>query len=400
MDENIISFTKINISQLKVNGEIKHELITSDFIERLEKAIKSDVSKNQVNYDSKKGTYEIYHNGKKYDVFYGDKRIKFYKDKITGQDSREIDTAQILNSLVSLSDEQKKVQEFNGNIRIDQSRTIEEIMENGDKGIFYSEDDKVKYIEETEKKISFKNVFKSLSKIFTESYHIDYRDDRFEYVLKGSYLIGILGMVGGFIAAFVTSNFWFILILVEGAMEFFLPSVIGYSLLTTLGQVIYRAFKWSGLLVAKTIKRMLTKRRLKQISKSIVESELSEYMSEKTPEKKIESEEKKEQFTLKGESKNVSKKILLKLPLIKDKERANDFACRLDELIDMCRDVKEEEYNARFSSILYQLSRLDGEISDEIKKELETHVITSDYQKTKEQVENVSDQVTSYKAKR
>ena len=69
MKENIICFTKIDVVQLKVNGEITQELPTSDFLGRLKTAIENDVSKHQVSYDNNKDQYTIFHNGKKYIVF-------------------------------------------------------------------------------------------------------------------------------------------------------------------------------------------------------------------------------------------------------------------------------------------------------------------------------------------
>ena len=138
------------------------------------------------------------------------------------------------------------------------------------------------------------------------------------------------------------------------------------------------------------IKKLHKKKRLQQIKNSVIESELSEYMSDKLPEEIDKLNEKENSFTLKGEAKDTIRKILAKLPLLKDKSALKEFADQLDELVDMCRDVPDEEYNTRYSEILYQLSKLDGNLSDRVKEEISKHVINTDHNRTKEVIESVS----------
>lgn len=382
MNDSIISFTKIEIVQLKVNGEIKHELPTSDFINRLKNAIIGNVAKNQVIYNENNGTYEIFHNSKKYQVYYGNVLI----------DSKcnEIDTLQSLNSLVAITNEQKSKQGYKEDITLCKARDIEEIVKNGDEDIFYSEDDKLKYIKYTNKKLSKESVFKGLSKVFTKTYVHDIDDGFIAY---------ILGMLPGFALALGiiimgTINFlptmpWLIY-LFAGVFDMAGAVIFGISLSTTIAQVIYRVFKWCALAIKNGVSKRQQKKRLKLIKNSVIESDLSEYMSEKVPESFNKDEEKDDEVTLKSEAKETARKILSKLPLLKDRELVEEYGTKLDELLNQCSIVSDSEYNSRYSEILYQLSWLDGEISESIKKELATHVMNSDYNRAKEQVESVS----------
>lgn len=370
MKENIICFTKIDIVQLKVNGEITQELPTSDFLGRLKTAIENDVSKHQVSYDNNKDQYTIFHNGKKYIVYYGDTKID--------SKSNQIDIIQVLNNLVTLSEEKKRKQEIYQEVEEKKQKSLKEIIKNGNDGIFYSEDDKLKYINHLKKELAKESIFSGLGKITDQKYEID----KYDALLK-TMLIDLVGILVFSILPFITSIGYLFL----GFVFCFIDSLcirggMNATLMSLIVRLFYRLGSYSSSIVNNIVSKINKKRKIKILSNSIIESELSEKMSEEVPITNL--------YTLKGETKDTIKRIASKLPLVKDKTLLKDYADRLEELIDECRDIPPHEYNKRYSDILFQLSYLDGEVSKEAGKELSTHVINSDFNKTSDVVESIS----------
>jgi len=378
---NAITFTKLGVVQLKVDDVIKDELPMEDFLQRLRQAIENDVSKHQV-IENTNGLYEIFHNGKKYTVFYG-------KALIT-KNSPQIDTVQILNELVELSKTQKRIQDFKEDIKEEKPRSLNEIISNGNEGIFYSEDDKIKYIEYRNKKLKEEKVLEGLSKIFTDyNYNLDDSWDTWP-ALVGA-IPGALVFVGSIVLGALLNNLWLLIPMTYGIIDAMVTLFHGVAPLSFLGQVALRGFVWLGHAVSRISKRLGKRKRLAAIKKSIIEADLSETISEKAPERKERKISEKDK-TLKGEAKESIKKIFSKLALLSDLDTKGTYASQLNEIIDLFKSVKPEEYNQGFSDVLYKLSYLDGQVSEDIRKEISTHAITSDYQSTKQLVDNISDE--------
>lgn len=379
MHDSIISFTKIGIVQLKSNGEIKHELTTSDFVQRLRNAIESDVSKHQVTYDKKSETYIIFHNGKKYTVYYG--------DKVLTEDSTEIDTIQILNDLILLTNEQKKKQEFSGAVKENELRSMEQIVEDGDNDIFVTEDDKLKYID---------HIKKELRKIKTFDFEEVADELTDDYCLDTPLLLiaHLLFVIAGVVLACVMNSGWYLLLLLWGIVDGTIALYFeGYSVTGTIPEFLFRVIKT---MVVKPIKRAISRRkqkkRVKLLTDSIVESELSENMSERAP-AKVAQNAKGNKLTLKGETKETIERILAKLSKIDDKDIRRARGESLKVIMEKCRNISPQDYNKRYSDILYQLSVLDGEVSKDFINQISTHLMASEFEKTQDIVDSISTQV-------
>jgi hypothetical protein len=383
MKDSIISFTKIDIVQLKIDNEIKHELATQDFIDRLKNAIINDVSKHHVSYNTEDGTYEMFHNGRKYSIYFG--------DKIVDRNCDQIDLIQTLNELVELSENQKNNQKFNGDVKEINSRSIEEIVKDGDDGIFYSEDDKVKYIKYIKEKLSKKSVLEGVKDIITgnSSKSADWND--IGGIVPGA-IVGLIGIIGGAI----THGIPYLIACVIGVIDFVIDLIQlddDNTFLNFLAKKIVRFFQGLYYIAKNGINKSLEKRRLKVISKSIMESELSENISSKAP-ARVERKENSDRLTLAGESKGTIRKIYNKIAMIKDKELQGMLAVELDELIELFKKVPKGS-NKELSEILYQLSYLDGKVSEEVKKQISSNAITMDFSRLNKRVDDISDAIGS-----
>lgn len=383
MNDSIISFTKIGVVQLRVGDEIKSELSTDDFLARLETAIESDVSKHKVTYDNETGNYEIFHNGKKYKVYCG--------NKIIDKTCSEVDILQNLNNLVDLSNTQKKDQVYQGNEEETESRSLSDIVRDGDKGVFYTEDDKVKYIEYQEQKIRNDYIFSGLSDVLSGA-----SLDSVDWDATGGFIVSMIVMFTFLIVTGITKNYWFLIGSAAGLGELFATFATEEDALISKGiKAVLRFFQCGYYVMKRYLKKQFKKLKLKKISNSIIESELSETISSKAP-VKVARKTKSSDKTLKGEAKNLIEKIFYSyLPNIEDEELKKVYAQRLDEIIEMYKNIPEADYNKGYSHVLSQLSYLDGEIGEQRRKEISTHVMNTDFEKTRETVENISSSVKS-----
>ena len=380
MDKSIVSFTKIDIVQFIVNDEVKYELPTYEFLQRLKIAIENDVSKHQVIYNSERGTYSIFHNGKKYDIYYGNQIIDSKFDKA--------EIIQTLDKLVELSDKQKQNQDFKGKVEVVPPRRMDDIIYDGENGIFKSEDDKVKYIKHWKKKLSENKLSDLFRDIFFESYDVEF----YEWWPVFSIFMELVSVVL-FLGLAVGMGIWyFALGVIPCVIDFIVLVEKDYSIFSTLGMLVCRAFKFSFKAAIFGIKKAIEKRKIKKLSKSINEAELSENISKKAPDKVV---IKNKNNTLKGESKETMKKILAKLQLIKNKDMIKKYSERLEELVEMCRNVPEKDYDKVYSGILYQLSYLDGELGEELRKQLAQNVIVNEHSRTMKVVDSISRSVQS-----
>ncbi len=376
---NIICFTKIGIVQLKINGEIRDELTTSDFVQRITNAIENDVSKHQVEYDKKSGTYIIFHNGKKYTIYYGDTALT--------KNSTEIDTIQIINDLINLTSEQRKKQEFSGPVKENESRSMNQIIYDGNNDIFVTEDDKLKYIEYLKGDLK-KSIIFDIEKTFDELTE--------EYCCDSPVLLipHVILVVVGIVLTIVLQNAWYLAMTFGAVCDgVFAIETEGYSLVGTILEFIFRVIKT---MIASPIIRALSKRqkkkRIKQLTDSIVESELSENMSEITP-VKVNQNTSSNKLTLKGETKETIERVLAKLSQIDDKDIRRRYGERLKEIMEACRNISPQEYNKRYSNVLYQLSVLDGDVSKDFINQLSTHLMASEFEKTQDIVDSISTQI-------
>jgi hypothetical protein len=383
MKDSIISFTKIDIVQLKIDNEIKHELATQDFIDRLKNAIINDVSKHHVSYNTEDGTYEMFHNGRKYSIYFG--------DKIVDRNCDQIELIQTLNELVELSENQKNNQKFNGDVKEIKTRSIEEIVKDGDDGVFYSEDDKIKYIKYIKEKLSKKSVFEGVKDIITGNSHIsaDWND-------LGGMVPGILFFLVGGIGGLLTHEIPYLVVTLVGVLDFVIDLIQlddDNTLLNSIAKRIVRVGQGLYYIVKNKVNKSLEKRRLKVISKSIMESELSENISSKAP-ARVERKDNSDRLTLAGESKGTIRKIYNKISMIKDNDLRSKLALELDELIEIFKKTPRSA-NKELSDILYQLSYLDGKVSEEVKKQILFNAVTMDFSRLNKRVDDISDAIGS-----
>ncbi len=143
---NDISFTKL--------GTVKSnyfELTYDDFFKKMVDLIFQDSENNYVTYDEKNG-YQIVFNGEKYNVKYGNTKI----DKT----SNIPEIVNGLEKLVNLSSKKREKQEKHKQELIEQEARMnilegrrEEIIENGEKGIFKSDEDKEVFISYLQHKV-------------------------------------------------------------------------------------------------------------------------------------------------------------------------------------------------------------------------------------------------------
>ena len=260
-------------------------------------------------------------------------------------------------------------------------------MENGKEGIFYSEDDKIKYIEYCNKQLADEDMFEGLSEVFTEDYNLDSSWSMWPVALGA--IPGILLFIASIIIGETFGLNWLAIPAVYGIIDSMVTFAHGVAPLSFLAQIPIRAAIWLGKAANRIVKRLGKRKRLAAIKNSIIEADLSETISEKAPERR---ERKTSDLdkTLKGEAKESIRKIFSKLALLSDQDTKGLHARELNEIIDLFKNVKPEDYNQGFSDVLYKLSYLDGKVSEDIRNEISTHTIDSDYQKTMGRVDSIS----------
>ncbi len=357
---NYIVFTKLDTVQLRIADEIKHELTTIDFISRLKNAIASDVSKDQVVYNKENDTYEIFHNKKKYTVYYGILPIK--------KNSEEVDIVKELDELINLTERQKQEQGYDTTIKEIESRDLSTIINDGDEGVFYTEDDKVKYINHYKNNEAKESIFKGLSKVFT--------NPDIEWDSPSTILPGLVFLLASIAVAIVTSNPWFVLGLFYGGVDMFIGGVTDKSPLNFILMNILRSFQFAFLSIKNGIKKLIKKRRIKKLEETIDESELAEVLSNKIHKVNQNSESEDIKYTFRGESYEEIKKAVSKLKLIEDMDIRDRCGKDLDELIEKYKQTPKESQK-QFSELLYQLSFLNGELSEELRKQTTLKVMDS-----------------------
>ena len=382
MKKNIVSFTKLDIVQLKVNGEIRQELPTSIFLERIENAIKSDVSKDQV-IVNEEGNYEIYHNGKTYSVCYG--------DELVNNTNTNIDVITALNNLVSLSDVQKKKQKYDGEQYEISSRNLKEIVEDGDEGIFYSEDDKEKYVEYYKKELSRLSVFKGLSKTFLLSSDTTGVNWDGVVTIFPSLFLGITSMV----LWGLTTNWIFAIMALYSVIEFtsLAKTSIENTPLNVILKTFLRVFQFVYRIIKNTFSKIHKKHIVEKIEKTIDRSELSEKMTEVIHQANEVVSTNEKQYVLKDETKKAIKNVFTKITMIADDKVKTDCAKDLDTIIEVYKSIPEEEYNKGFSDLLYQLSFIDGRLSEELRKQISSNQIQSTFDRTNRKIDSISEDV-------
>ena len=382
MKDDIISFTKLDITQLRVNGEITQELPTIDFLERLKNTIISDVSKDRVHFDKYEQCYKIFHNRRRYIAYFGNSKIT--------NDCEHIEVLQVLNKLVELTKEQQKLQNNKGKITIVKTRTIDEIVKDGDNGIFYTEDDKVKYIKYYREKLAKNKFYKGCWQ------KVSWRRSVWGIIP------GMATLIGSLTVSIVFHNLWFFIGILCGIIDAitYAASDSRYSPLNFLLQKLFSLPATLFNMIKKGISKLNEKRRLKIIENSIMKSELTENMTDEFSPKVEDNTPKKHNITLKGEARETVRRIFSKLELIKDKEAMVSIAKELKDIIEMFQENPDEDYNKKYSEILYLLSFLDGKTSDILKSQLFTQTIADDHRKTVEKISHIDDEPARRNANR
>ena len=134
MEDKVISFTKLGTVKNK-----NFELTYADFLDKLEKFIRHNIDSYKVYYNPYEECYEIIYQGVRYKVHYG-------KEKLSKKCERK-DLVETLDRLVNLTKKQIVDKEADKLLEDKQNKKEETILRNGDKGIFYSDEDKQIYLE-------------------------------------------------------------------------------------------------------------------------------------------------------------------------------------------------------------------------------------------------------------
>ena len=134
MEDKVISFTKLGTVKNK-----NFELTYADFLDKLEKFIRHNIDSYKVYYNPYEECYEIIYQGVRYKVHYG-------KEKLSKKCERK-DLVETLDRLVNLTKKQIADKEADKLLEDKQNKKEETILRNGDKGIFYSDEDKQIYLE-------------------------------------------------------------------------------------------------------------------------------------------------------------------------------------------------------------------------------------------------------------
>ena len=226
MEDNIFYFTKLET--VKNNRSDIPELTYEDFCKRILEAIKRDVDNNQVTYDHEKDCYVITYKGVSYDVYYD-------KEKLSRECERK-DVVKKLNLLLLTTNKKKKVMSDEKQAAVEKEKTRKQIIKNGNKGIFYSDEDKEIYIDYLKDKFdnisSVKGIIKeNMAKLY------DFFDEDRVFIIEFPFGMIFRGMGALFILAFI------VLLFVETFASIFTGNII--SLANSEGTIM-NIIKWMG----------------------------------------------------------------------------------------------------------------------------------------------------------
>ena len=233
MEDNIFYFTKLET--VKNNRSDIPELTYEDFCKRILEAIKRDVDNNQVTYDHEKDCYVITYKGVSYDVYYD-------KEKLSRECERK-DVVKKLNLLLLTTNKKKKVMSDEKQAAVEKEKTRKQIIKNGNKGIFYSDEDKEIYIDYLKDKFDNISSVKGIIKENMAKLYDFFEEDRL-FDIEAPFAGYITrGMGGLFILAFI------VLMFVEIFATIFTGNFI--SLANSEG-TIWNILKWMGIVFGGT----------------------------------------------------------------------------------------------------------------------------------------------------
>ena len=135
-----IIFTKLGT--VKFNDK---EYTCEDFFQLVKRNISFDIDKNYIMYDEENNHFVIKIDNTNYQVLYGQENITKYSDKK--------DIVKSLRDLIEFSEQKRIEQKGRKEVHLSEKVDKKKIIENGDKGIFNSDEDKLVYIEYLDKEI-------------------------------------------------------------------------------------------------------------------------------------------------------------------------------------------------------------------------------------------------------
>ena len=364
MEDDRLYFTKLNTVVYMAKG-VKHEVPINVFLNELSSSIDRNISGYSVSYDKNYG-YSIFYNYELYDVYYGNKELSKKserKDLVDKLDGLVIKSREVKNSI-----NEKKEKENS-------------LIENGDNGIFYTENDKIEYIKCLKERLKKRSIFDNAT------YGLD------EYDIVGSQYFAIPLFFINLACLMVSSLLHIDAIFMPSIGLAVLDGIIAgtsitisddeycFSTISGLLALITRPLKWGKNVIKNVLSKSKERRKISLLEKTVKHTKLIE-----TEKKEIEEHE--EEKPLKTE---VSKSIKLgnsKLLRINDIDRKLEYASKLLDILTMFEEAKNsDDYNKDYSEILDIVTKLNVDMDNVLKNEQEMKGQLQEYETVKQEIQ-------------
>lgn len=264
MKDNVFYFTKLET----VKSNHYNELTYEDFFKKLSLAIQGDVEHNKVKYDANKKRYTIIYDDNTYSAYYVAKPV-----------TKKCERGEIivnLDNLCNLTKQREKVIELEKKEREKKQREYQDIIKNGENGIYYSDSDKktyIEYLKKTLKKSPFSGVLQNL---FPKRNHNGVAGITIILsLIEGGF--GIYSAISGAYGFVIT-----LILLVDALIGLDIVSSIsekdGFAPMNLLHLNLYlvtRLIKIQARIVKNIIKKFKDKKRISELLKSINNAKLT-----------------------------------------------------------------------------------------------------------------------------
>lgn len=369
MEDRVISFTKLGTVKSR-----SFEYTYSDFIDKMTMFVTHNIENYQVYYNPQDEDYEIVFKGVRY-------KLKYGKEKLDKKCEREY-IVDALDRLVIMTKRQQAAKKEQEKIDDLEKRQLGEIVRNGDKGIFYSEDDKKTYIEYKKNNLNQISLTKGLlseARKFISKRHLDL--DAHIIAALSVILVCILGM------ASVLSMGFCLFVVEYGVANLFIGFVS--SVITAIKNGEGRSyspnyFLLSGLVglgkmgkdfVGRLIEKMKNNKKLRLLKKSINATRTTQRPMLEQQEEVV--EEKKEDKTKNNDAlmQQVLREFIIvhdKVMNLKDKKKKEQYAKELLELTDKYKEEIEKADTSNYmihKNLIDQVVSLGFRVDEELKSE-------------------------------
>ena len=272
MEDNVIYFTKLET----VKSKGFNELTYVDFFKKLSLGIQGDVLRNQVLFDEEKQEYTIIYNGETYKVYY-------VANPLTPDCERE-EIINNLGRLCNLTRQRYRVVEIEQEEKEKEKREYEEIIENGEQGIYYSDEDKktyVEYLKKTTKNSVFSGVFlKLLEKL--DPNDVTVTTIAFSLVEGFMGLLLLFSVFPIYVPLSIIADCVLGVVMMNRSLDDNgVAKKYGMNVATSLLYLVVNAFAAPVYLMKNIIKKHRAKKRVRELIKSINKTKISEKPIEK-----------------------------------------------------------------------------------------------------------------------